>query len=314
MGGAVCVPYPVVGIECVAVVVMYLTVGGAEIASVLAQTYGTFMGPVERCVEYGLVIVVHAVDLYFTESFVPYVSGGIGHGVNVVVRYLATQIFFGLLCADERYAVADVNDRVAAVEAHAHACIASLGILDCGVDTAFAYRHSLGRHAVALHVQIHLYVVVKFLIAFYRVFVDRHLAAVCVEQKVGGLVAGVFKLVHRRLMRGCKAHLGLRFFEIYRVVVGLELLVVEAVGHDRLYALDRATVWSQIESRLLAVVGHCHGQPVDLVGGEVVAFGNKAQHAVGQMHVGKRRYQQVAYVADVGVHVVHRCLCVRSTA
>ena len=66
------------------------------------------------------------------------------------------------------------------------------------------------------------------------------------------------------------------------------------VAHVRAYA----------EGRALAVVGHDDRQTSNQLRRVVGACRIDTQHAVRQLHGGKCRYEQMADVADVGVHII----------
>ena len=109
MVGAVGVPDPVVGIEGDSAVVVDFPVIGAEVAAILAEADGAFVGAVEGGVEHLRVVGRAPFDRDFAKGLVPYPASFGGHGVDVITLYFAVEIPAGLLGADQRYAVAEVD-------------------------------------------------------------------------------------------------------------------------------------------------------------------------------------------------------------
>ena len=90
MSGTICIPNPIIGVEGFTAVIMHLSVGSAEILSILAKADRTLVSAIEGGIEKRFIGFVVSIHLDFTESLVPYFLSGIGYGIHIIVGNLPT--------------------------------------------------------------------------------------------------------------------------------------------------------------------------------------------------------------------------------
>ena len=306
VGGAVGVPNPVVGVKGVAIVVVYLSVEGAEVAAVLAEADGALHGTVERGVEHGLLVVGATLDTDSREFVVPCLASGLGYGGDAKALLFAVEVGRGLLGTNERDAVAQRNLFRPSGEADGHAGSPSLGA-EVGRNLS-APQHATGFGCcVELTGEVDVHVATQSLAAGERqlfLAVGFHLTPLGVEHQ-GGRLRRVEKLkfIDGALWRYGQADADGVVGHLYVIVVGRDALLVPRHRDDGTQFL--ALRHAQAEGRALAVVRHHHRQAVEHLCGVVAARGVDAHEAVGQLYGCKRRHQQMADVTDIGIYIVN---------
>ena len=232
MSGAVGIPYPVVGIEWMSFVVVHLAVGCAEIASLLAETYRPLVYTVESGVEYCFVVVIGRLHFYASKSLVPYLSRSRRHRIDIVGFYFASEIALGLLLADERHAIADVDHGYIGSKSKCHGGIVPFcGI--CRYGIAIGQGKATVDILTGLHVDVYSHTIVEVLIAAYRISFGSKKAIACGEHKIRRTFILHGKLVYGRLRRRSEAHTDSGLIEVDGVAVGPQIFVVVAVGGYR---------------------------------------------------------------------------------
>ena len=106
MGCSVAVPEPVVGVEGDSCVVVYLSVEGTPVASILGYAHHALIGAVERSVERATLGLCATLDLNLPEGFGPLVACRLGHQLYLIGLDLTLYIAPCLLYTDIGDAVA----------------------------------------------------------------------------------------------------------------------------------------------------------------------------------------------------------------
>ena len=60
------------------------------------------------------------------------------------------------------------------------------------------------------------------------------------------------------------------------------------------------------------MIGDYDRKAVKFVGGVVGPFRHHSQHAVGKMHIGISRHEEMTDIADIGIDIIHRRLSLQS--
>ena len=109
MSGPIGVPNPVVIIKGNPLIFMYLIVKRTPVAPVFAHADGTLESAVIRGVKYRLLLLGSAFKRHAAQFFVPKLTACGCHLFYIVGVRFPAEISKGLLRADERYAVAEMN-------------------------------------------------------------------------------------------------------------------------------------------------------------------------------------------------------------
>ena len=161
---------------------------------------------------------------------------------------------------------------------------------------------------IGLGIEVDLRLPINKLIAAHGVALGLQLAIAGVEHQESRLLLCEPQAIDRTLLRGCEVYLDLRVVKIHLIAIRAQLLLIVAESDNGSQPRLVALVGREVEGRTLAMVGHDDWQTIQTVAREVGTLGIDAQQAVGQLHRRERGHKQVADVAHIGVHVVHRLL------
>ena len=84
MSGTISIPNPVIGIERMTTVFMYLAVESTIVFTVFAQIHRTFITTIQGSIENGLVVFTSSAYLYLAQSIVPFVSSDLSNYIYII--------------------------------------------------------------------------------------------------------------------------------------------------------------------------------------------------------------------------------------
>ena len=305
MGSTVSIPNPIVCVERLTIIFVYLSVECTEITTAFADTNRTFEYTVKRCIKNLFICLATTFYLNITQCFIPDLTSLFCQSLQIIIRQFTLQVFLGLFFAYKRNTIAQIYRFRSVCKVHYSTGITPFCFFLVCIYFAISQNTCFYRGNVRFYIQVNPRIILQLLITAHKTVTCLDSTVTRIDHHVYRLILlTIIYLIKSRLMRRCILHFNFLVIENHLIIIRFQLLIIIAISYNRTKFIS--LIRTQIESRTTTMTSHNQRKTFQLICCIIRPFGIDTKHTIRQVNSRESRHQQVTDISHVRIHIVHR--------